>query len=176
MSAKIAVTDGPAHHDGENTLLHLSSVLGTKDDHLHALEVDLDGSRGSHAGGEPIGWELASVVDDEVWLAKVLKLGLRRSDKHVVHEEGVVGTCADDPDLDAVLGIPLRKTRTTSALGEDNTSDNAHSGITVKDVDEFTGVKIVDGTLAIDFESVWGIGVNVERGRVKENEAHARPS
>ena len=29
-------------HNGEDPLLHLSSVLGTEDNHLHALEVDLD--------------------------------------------------------------------------------------------------------------------------------------
>ena len=35
-------------HDREDTLLHLSSVLGTEDDHLFSLEVDLDGSGRRH--------------------------------------------------------------------------------------------------------------------------------
>ena len=137
--------------------------------------TDGDGGAGGHALGVTVGREGTGVVDGVVGV-EVLKLLTRRADEHVAHEQGMVGTGADHANLDTVLGIPLGKTRTTSALGEDNTSDDAHSGITVKDVDEFTGVKIVDGTLAIDFESVWGIGVNVERGRVKENEAHARPS
>jgi len=71
-------------HDGEDTLLHLSRVLGTKDNHFHALEVDLDRGSGAHTLGEPVGRELASVVDDEVWFTKLVELLLGRSDQHVV--------------------------------------------------------------------------------------------
>ena len=95
------------NHDGEDTLLHLTGVLGTKDDHLHPLEVDLDARGRAHALGEAVRGELAGVVDDKVGLAKVGKLRLGRADEHVVHEEGVVGAGADHADLDAVLGIPL---------------------------------------------------------------------
>lgn len=120
-------TQRDAHHDREDTLLHLTRVLRAEDDHLHALEVDLDGGRAAHALGEAVGGELASVVDDEVGLAEVLELFLRRADEHVVlqrvtsapnpttrrgygtyHEQGVIGPSTDDPDLDAVLRIPLR--------------------------------------------------------------------
>ena len=114
------------YHDREDTLLHLTGVLSAKNDHLHPLEVDLDGGSGAHALGEAVGRELTSIVDDEVRLAKLRKLLLRWTDKHVVllktrsahsrcikckrssyHEEGVVSTGADNPDLDSVFGIPL---------------------------------------------------------------------
>ena len=78
------VTRWTAHHNGEDALLHLAGVLGAQDDHLHALEVDLDGGRRAHSLGEAVGGELSSVVDDEVGLAEVLKLFFRRSDEHVV--------------------------------------------------------------------------------------------
>lgn len=105
-----AVTDQARnpHHNRENTLLHLSGIFGTEDNHLHALEVDLDRGSGGHTSSETVGRELPGVVDDEIWLAKVLKLSFGRSDQHVVHEEGMVGSCADDPNFDAVLGIPLK--------------------------------------------------------------------
>jgi hypothetical protein len=94
-------------HNGEDPLLHLSSVLGTENNHLHTLEVDLDGCVRRHAGRETVRGELAGVVDDKVGLAELLELLLSRADEHVVHEEGVVGSCADHSDLDAVFGIPL---------------------------------------------------------------------
>lgn len=71
-------------HDGKDALLHLTCVLGAKDNHLHALEVDLDGGRRGHALGKAVGGELAGVVDDKVWLAKVGELCLGRSNQHVV--------------------------------------------------------------------------------------------
>lgn len=104
-----------AHHDREDTLLHLSSVLSAKDNHLHTLEVNLDGGGGGHAGGETVGRELAGIVNDEVWFTEGLELGFGRSDEHVVHEKGVVGSCADDPNFDAELGIPLRSTKVSNA-------------------------------------------------------------
>lgn len=71
-------------HDGEDTLLHLSSVLCTENDHLHSLEVDLDRGGRGHTGGESVGRELTGVVDDKVGLAKVGQLLSGGSDQHVV--------------------------------------------------------------------------------------------
>ena len=71
-------------HDRENTLLHLSRVLCTEDDHFHTLEVDLDRGGGAHTLGEPVGGELTGIVDDEVWFTKVSKLVLGRPDQHIV--------------------------------------------------------------------------------------------
>jgi hypothetical protein len=71
-------------HDREDSLLHLAGVLGTKDDHLHALKVDFDRGGRGHAGREAVGGELAGVVDDEVGLAKVGEFFGGRADEHVV--------------------------------------------------------------------------------------------
>ena len=63
-------------------LLHLAGVLGAEDDHLLALEVDLDRGGRRHASGEAVRRELAGVVDGEVGRAKVLELLGRRADEH----------------------------------------------------------------------------------------------
>ena len=78
-----------SYHDGEDTLLHLTGVLSTEDDHLHPLEVDLDRGSGRHALREAVRRELAGVVDDEVGLAEVLQFFFRRADEHVVLERMV---------------------------------------------------------------------------------------
>ena len=75
---------GRTYHDGEDALLHLARVLGAKNDHLHAIEVDLDGGGRGHALREAVRRELARVVNDEVGLAEVLELLFRRADEHVV--------------------------------------------------------------------------------------------
>lgn len=61
---------------------------------------------------------------------EALELLTGRADQHVAHEERMVGTGADNADLDAVLLVP--------------------TGITVNDVDAVAGVEVVDGTLAVD--------------------------
>ena len=121
-------------HDGEDTLLHLTSVFGTENDHLHSLEVDLNRGGGSHTGGESVGGELTGVVDDKVGFTKVSELLGRGSDQHVVHEQGVVGSGSDDSDLDSVFWVPTREA--------------------VEDVDVFPRVQVVDGTFSVDLESV----------------------
>jgi hypothetical protein len=78
-------------HDREDSLLHFTSVFRSEDDQFISLEVERDGGGRSHTGGESIGGELTSVVDDEVWLAKVLELFSGRSDKHVVLRIGSWG-------------------------------------------------------------------------------------
>lgn len=50
------------NHDGEDTLLHLSGVLGTKNDHLLPLEVNFNTSRTRHSRREPISRELTRVL------------------------------------------------------------------------------------------------------------------
>lgn len=50
------------------------------------------------------------------------------------HEEGVVGSGSNDPDLDPVLGIP--------------------TGETVEDIDIFSGIEVVDSSFSVDLESV----------------------
>ena len=71
-------------HDREDTLLHLSRVLGAEDDHFHTLEVDLDRGGRAHTLGESVGRELSGIVDDEVWFTKVAELLFGWSDQHIV--------------------------------------------------------------------------------------------
>jgi hypothetical protein len=93
-------------HNGKNSLLHFTSVFGSKDNHLLLVKVEGDRGGGGHAGGVTIGRELAGVVNSEVRLAKISKFGSGGTDKHVVHEQGVVSTGTYDSNLDAVLGVP----------------------------------------------------------------------
>ena len=78
---------GSTDHDGEDTLLHLSSIFRTQDDHFHTLEVDLDRGSTAHTLGKAVGRELTRVVNDKVGLAKISQLFLRRANQHVVLED-----------------------------------------------------------------------------------------
>lgn len=50
VQRKVAKFDGlDVVHDGEDSFLHFASVLGTQNDHLFTLEVDLDGAVRSHS-------------------------------------------------------------------------------------------------------------------------------
>lgn len=72
------------YHNREYTLLHLTGVLRSEDNHLHTLEVDLNGSCRRHALGESVCRELTSIVNDEIGLAEISKLFFRWSNQHVV--------------------------------------------------------------------------------------------
>lgn len=153
MKRKLAELDGlEIVHDREDTLLHLTGILGTEDDHLHSLEVDPDGGGGSHTGGESVGRELTSIVDDEIGLAEIFELLRSWSNEHVVldikleaawaagkkithHEEGVVGSGSNDSDLDSVFGIPASET--------------------IEDIDIFSGIEVVDSSFSVNLESVF---------------------
>lgn len=115
--------------NSEDTLLHLTGVLGTKDNHLLLGEVDSDGGWGSHTLSVSVGWERSGVVDGVIWV-EVLKILAIWADQHVAHEESVVGTGADDADLDLVLLVP--------------------SCETVDNVDAIPGVEVIDGTLTVN--------------------------
>lgn len=109
--------------------LHFTSILSTKDDHLLLLEVDRDRGVGGHAGSVPVGWESTGIVDHVVRV-EVLELLARWPDKHVVHEECMVGTSADDTDVDPVALIP--------------------AGVAINDINAVPGVEVVDGTFSVD--------------------------
>lgn len=51
-----------------------------------------------------------------------------------MHEQSMVGTGADDANLDAVFGVP--------------------SGESIKDIDVVSSIQVIDSTLSVDFESV----------------------
>jgi hypothetical protein len=61
---------------------------------------------------------------------EVLQLLAARPDEHVAHEESMVGTSADNTDVDAVTLVP--------------------AGETIDNVDTVAGVEVVDSTLAVD--------------------------
>ena len=93
------------------------------------MEVEGNGSGRAHAGRVSVSREGTGVVDDIVGV-EVLELFSRWSDKHIVHEEGMVGTGADNSDVDAVTLVP--------------------AGEAIDNVDSVTSVEVVDGTLAVD--------------------------
>ena len=76
---------------GEDALLHLAGVFGAKDDHFLVFEAQVDAGLRGHARGQPVGGELAGVVDHEVGRAEVRQFRLRGPDQHGVHEQGMVG-------------------------------------------------------------------------------------
>mmetsp|Transcript_14907 Transcript_14907/g.33527 ORF Transcript_14907/g.33527 Transcript_14907/m.33527 type:complete len:244 (-) Transcript_14907:249-980(-) len=88
---------GVVHHHGEDALLHLSSVLGAKDDHFTSLEGHRDRCRAAHPCCESVGWEAPSIQDQEWLLLQELLLFLwLDGDKHVLHKERMVSSRSDD--------------------------------------------------------------------------------
>lgn len=61
----------------------------------------------------------------------MLKLFPRRANEHVPHEEGMVGSGADDPDIDTVTLVP-------SCEAIDN-------------IDTIPGIQVVDCAFSVDF-------------------------
>lgn len=121
---------------GEDTLLHLTGILRAEDDHLLVGKVDGNGGGRGHTLGVAVGRERTGVVDHVVGV-EVLELLGRRADEHVAHEEGMVGTGADDPDADPVSLIP--------------------AGKAVDDVDAVARVEIVDSAFAVDAPDLNGV-------------------
>ena len=96
-------------HDAKDTLLHFSSVRGTKDDELLCGEVNGDRSLIANIRDAFISDEFTSIEDGEVGaggrevLLDEVELA---SDEHLLHEEGVIRSGRDDASLDAILLIP----------------------------------------------------------------------
>lgn len=122
-------------HYREDTLLHLSGILGTKDDHFHTFKVDLDGSCGAHTLGETIGRKLTGVVDDKIWFSKVCQFFLGGANKHVVHEESMVGSGTNNPDFNTVFRIP--------------------AGEAIKDIYVLASIQIINSSFAVNFKCVY---------------------
>lgn len=131
------VLDGHlVEQDGEDTLLHLTGVLSTQDNHLLVGEVDGHGSSRGHTLGEAVGRERPSVVDDIVGM-EALKLLAGRADEHVTHEKSMVGAGADNTHADPVPLVP--------------------PGKTINHIDTIPGVEVVDSTLTVDSPDLgWG--------------------
>jgi len=123
-------------HDREDALLHLARVLGSENDKLAALEVDIDGGRGSKGFSRRIGDELTRIEDDDVRSSKVGEFFFSRTDQHVVHEERVIGASADNAHFDAVFRIP--------------------TGESVDDIKVIASVQVVDSASAVLHERRFG--------------------
>lgn len=63
------------------------------------LEIDVHRGGGGHVRGVAVTGEGASIEDGEVGTPKVGQILLGGPDQHVVHEQAVVRTCADHPNL-----------------------------------------------------------------------------
>ena len=126
---RVSVCNHEKIYWGCSNLLHLARVLSSKNDHLLLGEVDGDGGGRCHTSGPAVGREGASVVDHVVGV-EVLQLLAAGPDEHVAHEESMVGTSADNTNVDAVALVP--------------------AGETIDNVDAVAGVEVVDSTLAVD--------------------------
>lgn len=115
--------------DGEDTLLHLSGILGTKYNHLFLGKVNADRGGRGHTLRPSVGRERSGIVDNVVRV-EMLKLFPLRADEHVAHEQSMVSAGADDTDVDAVTFIP--------------------SCVSIDNVDAISGVEVINGTLSVD--------------------------
>ena len=95
-------------HDTEDTLLHLTSVLGPKDSELLLLEVHCDGSLTCHILCLGVSREFAGIKDGEVdSLCEVLcQLLMRSTDEHLLHEESMIRSGCNDSALQSVRFVP----------------------------------------------------------------------
>lgn len=121
--------------NSENTLLHLTSVLSTEDNHLLLGKVESDGSTRSHTLREFVGRERTSIVDGVVG-REVLELLTGRADEHVAHEECMVGAGTHDSHADSVPLIP--------------------ASVSVDDVDTASRVEVVNCAFAVDLPDLFG--------------------
>lgn len=120
------------------TLLHLTGVLGTQNNHLLVGEVDGNRCAGCHALRVSVCWEGTGVVNGVIGV-KVLEIFPIRADKHVAHKQSVVGAGADHAHLDAVFLVP--------------------SCEPIDDVDAISRVQVVNGTFPVDSPDLVGMSV-----------------
>jgi len=77
--------------DGENAFLHLAGVFRAEDDEFPVFEAEINARLGIDALGEAVSWELTSVIDCEIGLAKIRQLLPGGSDQHRPHEQRMIG-------------------------------------------------------------------------------------
>ena len=131
------------NHDGEDSLLHLTGVLGSEDDHLLVGKVDSHAGSTCHASGVSVRWERTSVIDDVVGVEARQFFSLR-SDEHVAHEQGMVSTGADDANVNSVFLVP--------------------TGIAIDDVDAIPRVQVINGSLTIDLPNLSLMDESAKKG------------
>lgn len=113
----------------KDALLHLAGILAAEDDHLLLSKVNGNRRRRRHALGPSVRRERTRVVNDIVRM-EVLQLFALGPDKHVSHEQGMVGARTDDPHFDAVALIP--------------------AGEAIDNVNSVSCVQVVDCTFSVD--------------------------
>jgi len=109
MHAKGALLGHVEVHDTEDTLLHLTSIRGAKNNELLLSEIDGDRGLVTDILDSLVGDELTSVHDGKIGTAssEVLLDRLEvTANEHLLHEEGVVGPARDHTRLNAVLLVP----------------------------------------------------------------------
>jgi hypothetical protein len=121
-------------HDGENTLLHFSCILRSKDNHLSLLEVEGNCSFADNIGDEFVGSKLSSVEDVVVSsIGEVgFKLFLGRFDQHVSHEESMITSGAHNSDSDTFFKVP--------------------TSISIDNIDFVSGIEVVFSQIFEDLE------------------------
>lgn len=154
MKGKYVVLDRHlVEEHGKDTLLHLTSILGTKDYHFLFGEVDGDGGARGHALRIPIRRERSSIVDGVIRM-EVFKVLSLRADQHVAHEQCVIRTCAHYSHPDAVLLVP--------------------TGEAINDIDAVSSVEEVNSSLAVDAPDLIGVLVTmaskIPRKRIGQRE------
>lgn len=115
--------------DGENSLLHLSSVFSTQDDHFFFGKIDGNRSRRAHPSGVSIGRERPCIINGVVRV-EFGKLFPRGTDEHIAHEQSMIGSSANNAHADPVSLIP--------------------ASVAINDIYSVTSIQVVDSTLSVD--------------------------
>jgi len=118
MHAKVVDLGHVVVHNTKDTLLHFAGVGGAENDLFLRGEVDVHGVLACNIGDLRVRAELTSVHDGEVGAGLIVSLDplLGSSDKHLLHEEGMVRLSANDSSLQLEAGVP------TSVLVNDEDS------------------------------------------------------
>ena len=77
-------------HDGKDSLLHLTGVLGAKNNHFTASKVERHRGGRGHSGGVSVCREAARVKNGKVRLAKLGEFLGSGTNEHIVHEQSLV--------------------------------------------------------------------------------------
>lgn len=123
-------------HNAEDTLLHLASVGGAKNDLLLGGEVHIHSVLALDVGQLSVGAEFTRVEDGEVGpcLEIFLDFLLGRALKHLLHKQSVVGSGRNDSCLQVVTRVP--------------------SSVLVNHKDALAHVQEIDGTRFVEVEAL----------------------
>ena len=115
--------------NSEDTLLHLTRILGTQNNHLLVRKVDRDRRSRRHPRRESIRRKRTGIINRIVRF-EMLQLLSRRTNKHIPHEQGMVSSGADDSNIDPVSFIPACES--------------------IDDIDAIASIQVVDSSFPVD--------------------------